>query len=236
MNVSNLNFKYTSSKYVLENVSFTLSSEKLNVLVGLNGAGKTTLLDCITNNLELESGEINLPRDLDTLYITQRIFFSNELKGKDFIKFIGELVKVKKVNLDHFISDFAQEQKNMFQHLWTMKIGQMSVGELKQLIFFTLLKFINNRKMYIFDEITSGVDPIARKRIFSAINKLIQNDKICLLATHQLHDLEAFDPHLIVLHHGRVHYEGDYSEWLKKYNTTNPDEAFDHNLKEAVSE
>lgn len=41
--------------------------------------------------------------------------------------------------------------------------------------------------------------------------------------------------HLIMLHHGTIVYEGDFQEWLQKYDTSNPDEAFENMLDSADS-
>lgn len=109
-------------------------------------------------------------------------------------------------------------------HLWSMKIGKMSVGERKWL-FIALLSSIE-RKLYIFDEPTSGVDPSSRLKIMNKFKKLIENQRICIISTHQLQDLSYIDSHLILLHKGKVLYEGDFQDWLKLFNTINPDEAF----------
>ena len=109
-------------------------------------------------------------------------------------------------------------------------MGKMSFGERKWL-FITLLSIID-RKVYIFDEPTSGVDPSSRRKIFRKIKRLIDDGKVCIISTHQLQDLMHIDCHLIMLHCGRIVFEGDYKEWLKSYNTTDPDEVFELMISE----
>ncbi|UYM81484.1 ABC transporter ATP-binding protein [Heyndrickxia coagulans] len=226
MHVFNLKYKCKKAKdYVLNGVTFTLNTKKLNVIVGLNGAGKTTLFDCLTGNLTPETGEISLPDKKEMLYLTQNIFFSPEIKGKDFAKFVARLSGKKGSNqIDDYLDFLDSRERELMAHLWSMKIGKMSVGERKWL-FIALLSSIE-RKLYIFDEPTSGVDPSSRLKIMNKFKKLIENQRICIISTHQLQDLSYIDSHLILLHKGKVLYEGDFQDWLKLFNTINPDEAF----------
>lgn len=228
MKVSNLHFSYgKSNKLVLNDVSFTLAENKLNVLIGMNGAGKTTLLDCITGNLKPLSGELSLPPVSEILYLTQNVFFSRALKGSDFVIFVRELSGAKASNqVEDYLGDMDEKEQALFRHLWATKIGQYSVGEWKYLYFTSLFKI--DRGLYILDEITSGIDPISRNKIMESLKKKISTGKTCLLSTHQLQDLHHIDTHLILLHDGEVKYEGDFLDWLNQYDTTNPDVAFNN--------
>ncbi|MDQ0176603.1 AAA family ATPase [Bacillus chungangensis] len=228
MDIRNLTFKYPKgTKYVLDDVSFTLKKEKINAIVGVNGSGKTTLFDCITRVLTPQSGDINLPNINEILYLTQTIYFSPVIKGKDFAKFILRLDnRPANKDVQYFLEPLTDREKELFIHLWDLKLGKMSLGERKWL-FITLLSQIINRSIYIFDEPTSGVDPSSRRKIFTKISALIRNGKTCIMSTHQLQDLMNLECHLIMLHQGSIVYEGDFQEWLQKYDTSNPDEAFE---------
>ena len=130
MEVKNLKYKYNkSNKYTLEDVSFTLKKDKLNVLVGLNGSGKTTLFDCITGVLKPESGIITLPDVNNIMYLTQTIFFSFLIKGKDLASFILQLdVRPLTNSKDFFYKDLSEREKELFDHLWDMKWVKCHLG------------------------------------------------------------------------------------------------------------
>lgn len=227
MHVHQLTYHYPkATRPVLDGVSFTLQPNKLNVLIGQNGAGKTTLFDCMTRTLSVDKESLELVPTADMLYLTQLMYNHHELTGKDLAYFIGRLSKrpdFKK--LESYVNGLstAREQE-LFEHLWKMKLGKMSVGERKWL-FVTLLSSVK-RSLYLFDEPTSGVDPASRIHIMRRLHRLVQDGRTCLISTHQLHDLSQFDAHVIFLHAGRVLYEGDFQDWLRASGTTDPDEAF----------
>jgi ABC-2 type transport system ATP-binding protein len=230
MDVRNLKFKYKkSNKLILNDVSFTIKPYKLNVVVGLNGAGKTTLFDCLVNILKPLDGKINIPPIDQILYLTQTIHFSNVLKGKDFVKFIYRLDnRLIKDDPYYYMVDLDERGKDLFVHLWNTKIGKMSVGE-KRWLFITMVSSLN-RKLFIFDEPTSGVDPSSRLKILQKLELLIKNGSSCLISTHQLQDISNVDCNIIMLHEGKVKFEGGYNEWLKLYDTENPDIAFERSI------
>lgn len=122
----------------------------------------------------------------------------------------------------------SQLEKELFEHLWDLRIGNMSIGE-RRWFFINLLIRID-RSLYIFDEPTSGVDPVSRKRIHELIGKLIEEGKTCIISTHQLQDLMYLDSHLIILNRGKITYKGDFREWLHLNKSNNPDEAFENML------
>ncbi|WP_214890435.1 ABC transporter ATP-binding protein [Exiguobacterium sp. s142] len=227
MNIQNLTYFYPkATRPVLDDVSFTLHPNKLNVLIGLNGAGKTTLFDCMTRTLPVDRASLQLVPSSDMLYLTQQILYHNELTGKDLTYFIGRLTKRPDFKrLATYVNGLttAREQE-LFEHLWKMKLGKMSVGERKWL-FVTLLASVK-RSLYLFDEPTSGVDPASRINIMRHLQRLVKDGRTCLISTHQLHDLSQLESHVIFLHKGRVLYEGDFQDWLRASGTTDPDEAF----------
>ncbi|MFN4215182.1 ATP-binding cassette domain-containing protein [Exiguobacterium sp.] len=227
MNIQQLRYTYPkATRPVLDGVSFTLHPNKLNVLIGLNGAGKTTLFDCMTGVLPAHPDSLQLVPSSDILYLTQHMLYHNELTGKDFTYFIGRLTRRPDFKrLETYINGLSSaREQELFEHLWKMKLGKMSVGERKWL-FVTLLASVK-RSLYLFDEPTSGVDPASRIHIMRRIQRLVQDGRTCLISTHQLHDLAQLDAHVIFLHAGRILYEGDFQDWLKTSGTTDPDEAF----------
>ncbi|MFN3367572.1 MAG: AAA family ATPase [Exiguobacterium mexicanum] len=227
MHIQQLSYRYPKAKRpVLDDVSFTLHPNKINVLIGLNGAGKTTLFDCMTGTLPVDDASLSLVPSTDMLYLTKNILYYNELIGKDLAFFIGRLSKrpdFKK--LESYVNGLStSREQELFEHLWKMRLGKMSVGERKWL-FVTLLASVK-RSLYLFDEPTSGVDPASRIHIMRRLHRLVQEGRTCLISTHQLHDLSQFEAHVIFLHAGRVLYEGDFQDWLRASGTTDPDEAF----------
>ncbi|MBE2925522.1 AAA family ATPase [Anoxybacillus flavithermus] len=111
-----------------------------------------------------------------------------------------------------------------FNKLWDRKIGHMSVGERRWLLIRSICQL--ERELYIFDEPTSGIDPDARLFILESIDNLVKKGKLVVMTTHILYELEYIDCKLYFLHRGNILYAGDYISFLNKYNTQNPDVAF----------
>ncbi|GAB3806238.1 ATP-binding cassette domain-containing protein [Virgibacillus kimchii] len=226
--VENLSFSYKKANYdVLKDISFDLKKDKVNAIVGVNGAGKTTLFDCITGILPAKKGIINIPPTKEVLYQTQSLFFSPAIKTKDFVNFLRRLDSKPGIkNSDEFGEIYTGKDFIRIQDLWNVKLGTMSVGERKW-VFMVMLSGLE-RSLYLFDEPMSGVDPSSRLRMTKRIKELIyERGKICVISTHQLHDLSSMDCHIIILHNGMIKYEGDFKDWLKESGTDNPDQAFD---------
>ncbi|UHA74281.1 ATP-binding cassette domain-containing protein [Paenibacillus sp. 481] len=230
MYVKHVSFAYPKADTnVLTDIHFELQPHKINVLAGLNGAGKTTLFDCMTGILKVSSGQLELPSISEILYLTQTIFFSSTIKGKDFVKFIAELSnKRASHNAIDYTEQMDERERELFVKLWNSKIGMMSVGE-KKWLFVTMLTQVE-RKLYIFDEPTSGVDPSSRMKIMNRIQRLLEQNKWCIVSTHQLQELLHLDCHFIMLHNGKVAYEGDFKQWLNWHQTDNPDIAFERTV------
>lgn len=228
MKAENIVFTYKKTKPpVLDGVSFELRPDKINVLVGPNGAGKTTLFDLMAGILRPQAGAVQCPGLEHILYITQSIFFSPEIKGKDFCQFICRITsrRASSSPFDYLPED-RERERLLLQRLWDSKIGKMSVGE-RRWLFTTMLAEQADRELYLFDEPTSGVDPTSRNQIFRMIEGLIERRKTVVLSTHQLNDLKHLDCHIIFLHNGKIRYEGDYGAWLELYDTDDPDQAFE---------
>lgn len=215
----------------MNNVSITFEKGALNIILGLNGAGKTTLFDLMTGAYPINNGRIlNMPNQTDIIYLTQSGFMSFLLEGKDYIRlvfkvsgfpFIDDIKKMEE------LMNFENERESeLFRELWKKRIGQMSVGERRWLYVTTLSQL--DKKVYIFDEPTTGIDPSSRIKIYRRLERLTTKENTTvILSTHHLHELEEITCKLIVLSKGKIQYEGSYSQFLKTYNTSNPDVAFD---------
>ncbi|MBH5316460.1 ATP-binding cassette domain-containing protein [Paenibacillus sp. GSMTC-2017] len=227
MRADNVAYKYKGSKRMLfEEVSFQLNPNIINVLVGQNGAGKKTLFDYISGIISPLSGTLKFPETAQILYLTQSIFYSNDITAKDFVKFIRRISGVM-VSNDPFdyLSSHNARNKELINRLWNLKIGKMSIGERKWLFVNALTQV--EHSLYLLDEPTSGVDPVSRKQIYRSIQGLVEQKKTVVVSTHQLNELINVDCHMILLHKGRIAFEGDIHTWMKQYNTTDPNQAFE---------
>ncbi|CAM5781357.1 MULTISPECIES: AAA family ATPase [Brevibacillus] len=228
--LKNISFSYPkNAKKAISNLEMIIEENKVNVVIGLNGAGKTTLFDILTGVLTIQEGSIiNIPNQRDIVYQTQSLYFSPILKGKDITRLILNISdKNFNNNFETCLSLADDREKELLGELWNRKFGQMSVGERRWLLV-TLFAEID-KSFYIFDEPTSGVDPTARLKIYNKIEEIAKKDRhTVLISTHQLQELEFIECKIFVLHLGNIKFAGTYQDLLTKYNTSNPDRAFQY--------
>ncbi|MED4129433.1 ATP-binding cassette domain-containing protein [Shouchella miscanthi] len=233
MILENVHYKYRkSNSYILKNLNVDFTQNTINVIVGLNGAGKTTLFDIIAGLHKVVPGIKNRYKVEDIAYQMQGVPLLSSLKGCDIARLFMNTDKKtnmkKKLSAESILNaDATVEEIKLGSSLWDKEYGKMSPGERRWLIISCFCKL--ERKLYIFDEPTSGVDPISRGKIIKNIKKLgTDPQKKIILSTHLLHDLEQIDGNIYLLHKGKVLFNGFYSEFLSVSHTQNPNDAFEY--------
>ena len=218
LQIKNVSKTYGKTKKALDDFSLTLTPGVYGLL-GANGAGKSTLMNILTDNLAADSGEIlwngeNIRRlgkkyRSDIGYMPQQqglydnftanrfLWYMSALKGlqkKDAKKQIPELLEI--VNLEN------EAHK---------KLGDYS-GGMKQRILIAQA-MLGNPRILILDEPTAGLDPRERIRIRSFISE-IAADRIVILVTHVVSDIECIADRVILMKDGRLIKDGTSVELI----------------------
>ena len=193
---------------ILDHINLKLEPG-IYALLGENGAGKTTLIRVLTTLLVPASGSVLYNgTDIQKLgsrfrdkvgYMPQYAFYYPDFSAEEFLKYMCILKHIPK-----------KEQK---ERIWTLlrsvnldqekrkKIGNFSGGMRQRLgIAQTLL---NDPEIIILDEPTAGLDPNERIRFRNLISEISKN-KIVLLATHIVQDVELTANHVILMHKGKI--------------------------------
>ncbi len=207
LEINNLSKKY-NELYALKDFSAVLS-EGVYGLLGPNGAGKSTLMNILTDNLERTSGEILLDgADIRTMgskyrnligYMPQQQGFYEQFTANEFLRYIGELKNVKKAKLTEQI-DENLKKVNMYEHR-NKKISSFS-GGMKQRIMLAQ-SLLGSPKILILDEPTAGLDPKERINMRNLIAE-ISKDKIILIATHVVSDIEFIAKEILLMKSGKI--------------------------------
>lgn len=228
-----IHFSYKKQQNtLLKDVSLRLEEGTLNVLIGTNGAGKTTLLDILCGLHDVKGFEPPFLKD-DIVYQLQGMYLPPMLKGKDLVRLILKAdtpSKPFKILTEQFMQKLAPKETKRLEKLWDLKYGDMSVGERRWLIIRAVTEL--DRKLYVFDEPTAGVDPASRPYIIDALVQLAKKEDVyVLMSTHILHELAHVRSHISFLHEGNIAFEGDYEGFLQENNSENPDIAFQNFLE-----
>jgi Fe-S cluster assembly ATP-binding protein len=220
LEVKNLKVE-TSGKTVVDGASFALKSGEVHVLMGPNGSGKSSLLNAIMGHpkYQIVAGEIVLDgEDITTLATEKKaragIFLSlqhlPEIAGVTLTNFLFRAHKAQKPEdeiapLDFYkqmeakAKEFGIDPTFLRKHLNT----GLSGGEKKQSEVLQLLAL--EPKFALLDEIDSGVDIDALKRVFAVIEALRAKGVGFLLVTHYSKILEHFTPERVhVMKDGKI--------------------------------
>ena len=189
---------------------------------GPNGAGKSTLMNIITDNLKLDSGKILWNgQERKTLgakyreilgYMPQGQGLYNGFTAKRFLNYIAVLKEVPKEEIEMQIQKVSKSVN--LQDELGKKIGMYSGGMKQRLLIAATI--IGNPKLLIFDEPTAGLDPKERIRVKKIMSELAK-DKIVIIATHIVPDIENIANEIIILKDGILRERNTPEELIRKY-------------------
>ncbi|GAA0467943.1 ATP-binding cassette domain-containing protein [Alkalibacillus silvisoli] len=226
MELIDVSYQYKkSNRQVLNQINMKLKHDQLNVVLGLNGAGKTTLFNIMAGSFKPTSGTVKEAFTHEQIaYQVQGVPFLNQLKGKDLVRlFIKTASQPFDPKSAVFANNMNKRERTLAERLWEQPLGQMSLGERRWLMVMAMCEL--DRKLYIFDEPTSGVDPDSRLNVLHKLESVALNpNRYVVMSTHTLQELEHVDCHIFLLHDGEVAFDGTYDELTES--NKNPDEAF----------
>lgn len=178
-------------------------------LWGPNGAGKSTLINLLTDNVKRDHGQIlwdgmeilEMGKSYRKLlgYMPQQQGCYEEFAAGAFLIYIGQLKGMSKKEAQAKALELLKKMN--LEDVMYKKIGEFSGGMKQRLLLAQAL--MNDPQILILDEPTAGVDPQERIRIRNYISQ-IASDKIVILATHIVSDVEAIAKEIILLKAGEV--------------------------------
>ncbi len=192
----------------LDNFSVTLTPGVYGLL-GPNGAGKSTLMNIITDNLNADGGEVvyggenikKLGKDSGAVlgYMPQQQGLYDDFTLNRFLWYMAALKGLKKKEAKEKITQLL-ETVNLTDAAHK-KLGSFSGGMKQRALIAQAL--LNNPEILILDEPTAGLDPKERIRIRNFISEIAE-DKIVLISTHVVSDIEFIAKEIILLKKGQL--------------------------------
>lgn len=221
LEVRNLKKTFPKSGFSLDEVSFSLPCGSIMGFVGENGAGKTTTIGCILDTLKKDGGTVKL--------------FGKEISGDDIGTDIKEQLGVA-YDASNFSGDltpqriskimrgiYTQWDNDVFtQYLEKLHLPQkqkvltFSKGMTMKLAFAVAVS--HSPKLLILDEVTSGLDPIARDEMLDMFLDFVQDEtRSIFISSHITSDLEKIADYITFIHNGRVLLSVSTDDLLYKY-------------------
>ena len=192
----------------LDRFSITLT-DGIYGLLGANGAGKSTLMSLITDNVQRTSGEILCDgKEILKLgkkfrqkigFMPQQQGYYENMSARAFILYMASLKGINKKEAK-MQTDKLLKRVNL-EKVSHKKIGEFS-GGMKQRVLLAQA-MLGNPEILLLDEPTAGLDPKERIRIRNFISEIAE-DKIVLISTHVVSDIEFIAKEIILLNQGKL--------------------------------
>ena len=218
ISIQNVSKTYKAGKKALNNITMDIASPNMIGLVGPNGAGKTTLMKLLAAALLQTEGSITLDdkplkkneKHLKSVlgYLPQSFGLYDELTVWQFLDYMSALKGVKNPReaIAKAIAETNLEEKKK------AKIKTISGGQRQRVGIAQAL--IGNPSLLILDEPTVGLDPEERIKFRNLFSQNAQ-DKIVLLSTHIIEDVQSICNRLIVMNNGKILFDGSPEQLIQ---------------------
>ncbi len=230
LSVSNLKKKYKSVEAV-KGVSFDVAEGEIFGIIGENGCGKTTTIESLLGIRIPEEGNISMlginplhcsSIDRKTLFNMvgvqfQETHYQDKIKVKEVCEIASSLYR-KPINWNQLLSDFGLDTKK------DSYVAQLSGGQKQRLAI--VLALIPDPRLVFLDELTTGLDPKARRKIWEYLKTLQKKGLTIVLTSHYMDEIEYLCSRIAVMKSGRITAIGTPKELIEKHGTKNLEETF----------
>ena len=187
-------------------------------LIGPNGAGKTTTMECVEGLRRPDRGTIsvlgmNPARNRHALQNRigvqlQEAQLQKRIKVVEAVRLWASLYRTT-VDSNRLIEQLGLTDK---REAWFMTLS----GGQKQRLFIALA-LINDPELVFLDELTTGLDPQARRAIWDLVRGIRQRGKTVLLTTHLMEEAERLCDRVAIIDHGRIVDVGTPADLVRRH-------------------
>ncbi len=214
-------YKFFKTVKAVNGVSLTIQQGQFTALLGPNGAGKTTLVEMVEGIQKPDSGEIHIfgkkwdhhSNELHRLIglSLQETRFIDKLTVEETLILFASFYDLDTQRVDEIIGliDLAKKRKSYTVNLSGGQRQKLAIG----------IALLNNPKILLLDEPTTGLDPNARREIWNILMKLKSESHTSLiLTTHYMEEAEQLCDYIIIIDNGKILSEGTKEELLNSDN------------------
>lgn len=211
--------KYYGNKEVLTDINLNIE-EGMFGLLGPNGAGKTTLMKILATLIPKNEGSIKIG-DIDISnkkevrkiigYLPQEFSIYPTMTVYEALDYLALLSGIKNKAIRRERIEYLLKKVNLDTYMKT-KVKALSGGMKRRLGIAQAI--LHNPKIIIVDEPTAGLDPDERIR-FRNLLRDFSEERIVILSTHIVEDVEFTCEKLAILNQGRLLYTGKVKELLE---------------------
>ena len=203
--------------FSLDNVSFKVPKGRIVGFIGENGAGKSTTINLILNELNKDSGQIQvfgidhtIPTVKENIGVVfDECNFHDVFTAADIEKILKRVYKTWDSNL------FSQYLKK-FKIPTKKTIGTFSKGMKMKLSI--ICAMAHRPKLLILDEATTGLDPVVRDEVLDLFWEFIQDEDCSIFfSSHITSDIQKIADYVILIHQGKIIFEEQKDNLVYNY-------------------
>ena len=214
---------------VVDDVSFSIAPGECLGVIGPNGAGKTTTIRMCLGLTAPDGGAVHfypsgtgtplhMPRDALAIKAQLGVVTQFDTLDPDFtcaenLRVFGRYFGLNGAVMNERVPPLLEFAA--LAHKADAKPGELSGGMKRRLSLARAL--VNNPRLLLLDEPTTGLDPQARHLMWERLQLLLQQGKSILLTTHFMDEAERLCSRLLVLDHGRKIAEGRPRELIAQH-------------------
>lgn len=201
--------KYYGEVRAVDGISFAVPQASVFTILGPNGAGKTTTLEILEGVREPDAGEIEIfglhlkcvNRDIKQRIgvLLQDGNFEPYLKVKEVVRLFASFFK-RTLPAEEILARVALQEKE------NARVKGLSGGQKQRLAVGVAL--VNDPDLVFLDEPTTGLDPQARRNMWTIITDLKKRGKTIILTTHYMEEAEALSDYVCIMDNGQIIAEG----------------------------
>lgn len=230
VDIQDVSFQYPSSEqWSLQHVQLSFRAGERVAIVGPNGSGKSTLIKLLAGLYQIQEGDIKL-NDTSIKKLNQESYMQQmAVLFQDYMKYemtlqenigFGQITKMDqtdqiKKSLHNVRADFLKNQSDydldMQLGLWFDEGRQLSGGQWQKVAL--ARTYFREASLYILDEPSAALDPIAEKETFDTFFQL-SREKIGIFISHRLIAAQQAD-RIIVMDQGKVVGQGKHNELMQ---------------------
>ncbi len=198
----------------VQDLSFEVRKGELFAFLGVNGAGKSTTISIMCGQLEKDSGRVqidgcDLDLNIDSIKSEIGVVFQNSVLDQSLSVF--DNLQVRAALYGIYGKAFEKRLNELvelldFGDLLKRSVGKLSGGQRRRIDIARAL--LNNPKILILDEPTTGLDPQTRSNLWSVVETLRNRDGLTVfLTTHYMEEAVDAD-YVVILDSGKIAAEG----------------------------
>lgn len=194
----------------VDDVSLTVKEGEIFGLLGPNGAGKTTTIECAIGLRSFDQGFVRI---LGLVPLNERYNLYNRIgvqlqqtSFQDKIK-VGEICRLFESLYEHPLLSQPLLERFELAGKWNSYVQNLSGGQRQRLSI--ILALIPNPEIVFLDELTTGLDPKARRSMWDYVKELKKEGKTVFMTTHYMEEAEYLCDRVGIIHRGKIAAYGE---------------------------